>query len=192
MGSYYYLASQLPYLIRGTKPPMSSAEFKLLAETLMDADDADLLEHLFLDPDPTYTEHGHSTGSRFIDGWREWERTLRLNMARHRSLKLKRENVAMEEPPAFPVDAAAAAVKAVVATESPLEGEILIDRARWRAIDILAGRDIFHRNAIYAYYLKLLILERRQSFNAELGFAEYKSLYASIIERAQHSVGEPK
>jgi len=47
-------------------------------------------------------------------------------------------------------------------------------------------------NNIYAYYLKLLLLERRQSFNTEKGFAEYKTLYAEILESAQKSPGETK
>jgi hypothetical protein len=179
---------------------MSSAAFKTLAESLMEESDADLMDHLYLDPDPvrageegpSYADHAHSTGCEFIDRWRDWERTLRLNAARHRAIKTKRENGAPVEPPVFPADAASAAVKAVVGTESPLDAEILIDKARWNTIEVLAGNDYFDRNTVFAYYLKLVLLERKASFKTEEGFAEYKSLYASILESAQHSVGEPK
>jgi hypothetical protein len=46
----------------------------------------------------------------------------------------------------------------------------------------------FDRSTIYAYLLKLMILERRASFKTEIGFTEYKSLYASILESAQSGV----
>jgi hypothetical protein len=188
---------------------MSSAAFRDLAKPLLDAPDAALLDLVDLDPQPpkageegpSYADNAPASGSDFIDHWREWERSLRLNMARHRAIKTKRDGGAPVEPPIHPADAAAAAVKAVVATESPLEAEILIDKARWNAIDYLQGIDYFDRNTIYAYLLKLIILERRVSFKAETGFAEYKSLYTSILdsvekgslpEQAKSPAGEPK
>jgi hypothetical protein len=186
---------------------MSSAAFRDLAKSLLDGQDAALLDMVGLEPapansgeGPAYADNAPASGSEFIDRWREWERGLRLNMARHRAIKTKRENGAPVEPPIHPADAAAAAVKAVVATESPLEAEILIDKARWNAIEYLQGIDFFDRNTIYAYLLKLILLERRASFKTEEGFAEYKSLYASILASAEKGglgeqaspVGEPK
>jgi hypothetical protein len=175
---------------------MSSSAFKALAESLMKTEDIALMDHLYFDPDPpkegdkhpSYWDHAPSTGCDFIDNWRDWERTLRLNCARHRAIKLKREGAAPIEPPLFPADAAAIAVKAVVGTASPLEAEIMIDRARWHAIEVMAGNDFFDRNIIFAYYLKLVLLERKESFDAEVGFTEYKSLYASVLDSATAAV----
>jgi hypothetical protein len=198
VGAYYYLAAQLPYLVYGQKPPMSSLAFKELARTLLDGGDARLLDLVDLDPQPpgvmegpSYSESSAASGSDFIDHWREWERTLRLNLARHRSIKLKREKDAPVDPPAFPNDAAAVA-KSAVGAETPLEGEIMIDKARWNAIEAFQGGDCFDRNIIFAYLLKLVLLERQTSFNAQEGLSEYKSLYASISDRVQVPVGEPK
>jgi len=199
VGSYYYLMAQLPYLTYEQKPHISSGAFKSLAESLMDKEDAKLLDCLSLDPSPqsggegpSYTEASPSTGCDFIDNWREWERVLRLNLAKHRAIHLKRENPSALEPPFMPSDAVAAAVKAVTGDSSPLDAEILIDKARWNAIDTLAGNDYFNRNSVYAYFLKLLLIERRQAFNTDKGFSEYKSLYAEIIESAHNSLGVPK
>ena len=89
------------------------------------------------------------------------------------------------EPPLFPADAVAAAAKAAVATESPLEAEFVLDKARWDAIEGLQGIDNFDRNIVYAYLLKLILLERHQAFKVEEGFTEYKSLYASILGSVQ-------
>jgi len=198
VASYHYLMAQLPYLIYEQKPPMSSVGFKALAETQLSEEDAALLDCLSLDPDPenifvpSYAELTPSTGCGFIDSWREWERSLRLNLARNRAVKLKRDNLSALEPPFYPVEAVAAASKALNAEISPLDGESIIDKARWSAIDALAGIDYFDRNSVYAYFLKLMLIERRMSFNAERGFTEYKSLYASIIESEHNSLGVPK
>ena len=196
MGSYYYLTAQLPFLIYEQKPPMSSSSFKALAGSLMLEEDAVFLDVILLDTKPrggsdgSYAEPAPLSGCDFIDNWREWERVLRLNLAKHRAIKIKRD-VSAFEPPCYPADAASVAVKAVNGELSPLETEIFIDKARWNAIDALAGNNYFDRNIIFAYFLKLLLLERRQLFNVERGFAEYKSLYADIIESAQNA-GEHK
>jgi len=193
VGSYYYLVSQLPHLIYGLPPPIPSAEFREFVKPLMDEDDAALIDLISLDPQPvsaegpSYAENAPASGSEFIDGWRDWERALRLNLARYRAARLKREGGAPLDPPAVPADAAAAA-KAVTDAGSPLEGEILIDKARWSAIEYLQGGSYFGRNTVFAYLLKLILLERRMSFDNEKGSAEYESLYASILDSVQSGV----
>jgi hypothetical protein len=194
----------------GEHPPMSSAAFRDLAGSLMGGEDAALLDQVSLDPEPRAKPWGKEAGSPaleggpvyaellpsgcvFIDRWREWERTLRLNLAQARAQRTKREGGVPVEPPGHPAEAAATALNAM-AVEAPLEAELFLDRARWNAIEELQGINYFSRNTVYAYLLKLLLLERHSLFDTEAGFAEYKSLYASILERAQgvSPVGESK
>ena len=204
MGEYYYLMAQLPYLMYDKKPPMSSEKFKELASSQLNKADASFLEHLSLDiegyadtsdSDSSENTMGaysgpqgetYATGCDFVDRWNDWERTLRLNLARHRSLKLYPNKTYTIDPPVVPDDAYAAAALVFTQDGSPLDGELLLDKARWNAIDLMTGNDYFHENNVYAYYLKLLILERRELFDAEKGFAEYKSLYAQIFERSHN------
>jgi len=192
VGQYYYLVPQLPYLVFGQTPPMTPEAFRELATPLLDGCDAALLDALGsgLKP-PSGAAAEVSSGSDFIDGWREWERILRLNLVKYRGAKLKREAPATE-PPVLPSDAVSAASKA--AQESPLEGELTIDRARWHAIDtLLEGSGPFDRNVVFAYLLKLIILNRQALFQTERGFSEYKSLYASILEKSGNlSAGDNK
>jgi len=184
---YYYLMSQLPYLYYDQKAPMSSEAFKEITKSQMSKNDAALIDYLSLDTDDE--AEVISTGCDFIDAWRSWERALRFNLARYRSLKLFNDVAETAEPPVVPADAVTAAAAAFTQDGSPLDGEILIDKARWAAIDLLTtGIDYFHKNNAFAYYLKLLLLERRQLFNAETGFSEYKSLYAEIMENGQSCV----
>jgi hypothetical protein len=180
---------------------MSSEEFRELAMPLLSEQDAAFLDLIGFDPQlpvpneknpkPSYAEAIPSCGCDFIDNWRDWERTLRLNLAKLRFAKLKRQGAAPVEAPAYPSDAAATATKAL--QESPLEGENLINKARWSAIDNMQGNDYFDRNTVFAYLLKIMILERQASFQTETGFTEYKSLYASILEQSGTlSAGESK
>ena len=188
MGYYFYLGAQLPYLIYGQSPPMSPLTFKAMAWEQLSPADAVLLDYCTLDPDPpgdspaqgtTYSEPPPRTSSEFINRWKEWERTLRLNLVRLRALKQKREGTAAEAPD-FPTDAASAAKNAIT-IESPLEAELFLDKARWDAIENFQGIDVFNERAIYAYLLKLLLMERRMAFRTEEGYEEYKGLYAAIL-----------
>jgi hypothetical protein len=133
---------------------------------------------------PSYAEYVASSGCEFVDRWRDWERTLRLTLAKHRAIKTKWDDASVE-PPIFPADAVSVAVKAAVGTENPLEAEILIDKARWNTIEVTLTGDYFGRNTVFAYLLKLLLLERSELFQTEAGFTEYNSLYSSILEKAQ-------
>jgi hypothetical protein len=212
VGSYYYLAAQLPCLIYGQNPTMSSFAFREMVRPLLEEKDAYFLDLCYLDPagvapdekdashsvieedGPAYADNAHASGSDFIDNWRIWERTLRLNLARYRSQKIKREGGVLVEPPAFPADAVSAALRAAAA-ESALDAELILDRARWDAIDYLQGIDYFDRNTVYAFLLKLMLLERKAAFKVEEGFSEYKALYASILEGVELGMspgGEPK
>jgi len=185
---YYYLGAQLPYLIYGQTPPMTSKAFKELASELMGSSGAALLEYCTLDPAPpkeenkgaAYAEPAPATSSSLINKWKEWERTLRLNLAKNRSLKLKREASTLGDAPAVPADAALAA-KNAMAMESPLEAELHLCRAQWDAIESFQGLSSFSESSMYAYMLKLLIMERMSAFKTEEGHNEYKALYAAIL-----------
>jgi hypothetical protein len=184
--AYYYLMAQLPSLIYGQPAPMSSARFRDLASQALSPEDAALLGSFTLNPFSASSAGnlsggGGAGGCDFLDKWREYEAALRLNLARYRGAKIKRE--APADAPEYPADAAAAA-KAAAAMDSPLEAEIFLDGARWRAIELFQGLDYFDRNTVYAYLLKLLLLERRACFRTEEGFAEYKGLYAAVMEAA--------
>ena len=174
MASYYYLAAQLPYLTYGQSVPMSSSAFRELAQKHLSSSDMAALEQCTLEPEFA----GNAALSSFADKWKEWEGALRLNLAKNRARKLKREGI--PAAPDFPFEAASAA-KAACAIESPFEAEIFLDKARWDAIESFQGLDIFSEDAIYAYMLKLLLMERRMAFNAEEGYTEYKALYAAIL-----------
>jgi len=158
---------------------MSSAEFRELARDKMSSAEASVLDYCTLDP-------GFSappTHSAFINRWREWEKALRLNLGKSRAQKLKRSEVSTRDAadaPEHPADAVTAA-KNALALESPLDAEIFLDKARWDAIETFQGINTFSEDAMYAYLLKLLLMERRTAFKHEEGITEYQALYAAIL-----------
>lgn len=196
MAAFYYLIPQLPSLNYNAPAPMTTADFLDLCKTKLSVAEFSLLEECSLDPDPlntegvSYAESASDSASSFIDAWREWERALRLNLARYRGQKLKRES-GLVEPPEYPASAVASA-KAASAFDSPLEAELFLDQARWNTIEALQGLNYFGENMIYAYLLKLRLLERKALFKAEEGFTEYKALYAAILSAGNANTGDLK
>lgn len=180
---YYYFIPQLAHLSYGQLPPEPAEAFRARAMALIDRADAALLAGLALGLEP----EAKPSGCDLIDGWREWETALRLNLARLRTKALGRSEE-LPSAPAFPASAVQAAARAMEA-ESPLEAERIADRARWDAVQALQGGELFHRRTVFAHLMKLLILERQASFQAEAGFSQYKSLYDSILERAPGEAG---
>jgi hypothetical protein len=177
VGNYYYFVAQLPYINYGDIPPMSSESFVELCEALLKPSDYALTKFCTLDA-KTAIETAVGTGSDFIDDWLLRERTLWLNLAALRAGRLHRPIPA--DPP-HDAPRAEAVAKAAFAMDDPLQAELYIDRARWGAVDAMVGMNYFSVNTIFAYLIKLRLLERKQLFKTEEGFSEYKALYAAIM-----------
>jgi hypothetical protein len=163
------------------------AFIELCRHNLKSADFAQLEYCAFDAPeDSGRDEEPAATPSGFINAWRKRERTLRLTLAAGRAGRIKWDGPAPRIP-ASPHDPTEAEVqaRAALAMDNPLEAEVFLDKGRWDAIENLQGTDYFGVNTIYAYLLKLRLLERRSLFKTEEGFSEYKTLYASITETGE-------
>jgi len=182
--NYYYFAATLPWLNYDDKPPMSSEEFRNQCYALLKPSDAALLRFCYYDP-MLAVETVQPTGSDFIDLFMARERTLNLNLAFLRAAKLKRPSPG--DPP-HEVPRAEAVAKAAFDMNDPLEATIYIDKARWGALDAMIGLNSFGVNNIYAFLMKLQLLERRQKFDAEKGVAAYRELYNSILNEYNSKV----
>jgi hypothetical protein len=180
VGGYYYFASQLPAIFYGDVPPMSSVEFRELCAALLKPSDFALVKYCTLDAD-VVLETVATTGCAFIDEWLARERNLRVSLAAFRSGKLHRSFSGDAPDEASRSESAAAAF----AMDDPLEAELFMDKARWDAVELMAGIDYFDVNNIFSYLIKLQLLERKQLFKTEEGFSEYKALYASIMDASR-------
>jgi hypothetical protein len=184
VGNYYYFVAQLPYVNYGDVPPMSTGYFLELCQALLKPADFALTRYCTLDA-KVAIETAASTGSAFVDDWLARERTLWLNLAALRAGKLHRPIPA--DPP-HDAPRAEAVAKAAFAMDDPLQAELYIDRARWGAVEAMIGMNYFSVNTIFAYIIKLQLLERKQLFKTDEGFSEYKTLYAAIMAASKSTV----
>lgn len=119
--------------------------------------------------------------SPLLDGYYAWERSFRAALARIRASRLGRS---FAEVAVRADEGAAMQARAVAQAASPLEGELAIERERWAKVDSFLGYDRFGFEAIAAYRLHLLSLERMESLEAERGEQGYKATYSAILDAA--------
>ena len=179
---YYFIAS-LPHINYGDKPPMSSAEFREQCGIFLNSSDFKLLRFCRYDPQLAI-ETVKSTGSDFIDLLMQRERILHLTLASLRAAKLNRPAPA-EVPQDVP--RAVAAAKSAFDMDDPLDAALSIDRARWGVLDEMVGINFFGVNNVFAYLLKLQLLERKQGFDVKKGFVAHQELHDTILNEYNNS-----
>jgi hypothetical protein len=123
------------------------------------------------------------TGSALLDRLFEWERVLRFALAGIRAVRMKKERSSAEfngaaqgiSPDILQIARTAAGF------ESPLEAERFLDEKRKEALSNFTGFDAFAADAVFAYALRLKLLERASRFNEESGMTSYRTIYNQIL-----------
>jgi hypothetical protein len=184
---YYYFAATLPSLMPSSEAPMSSAEFLERARDHLDPEDMRALEAATLLSPPDGADPATACSS-LLAAYYAWERELRDELVLLRARRLGRAS----EPWLRPTggrgadDSARAAAQAAFAAESPLEGELVLERERWSRIDALRTLHSFDLESLAAYRLQLQVLERLDALRAERGETGYRETYAAILGAADH------
>jgi hypothetical protein len=190
--NYYYFVATLSHINYGDKPPVSSKEFREQCEQFLHKSDAALIDYCIYDPKLSI-ETVAPTGSAFIDLVILRERILNLTLANLRAAKLKRP--ALEEPPASMPRTKTEATTAFE-MDDPLEAMLFIDRGRWgflnEIFDEVVGGNYFSVNSVFAYLLKLQLLERKQIFDVKKGTDVYHELYNTILRNFNNMEKEDK
>jgi hypothetical protein len=174
--SYYYLIAQLPLLRYGQPAPLSPEDFLQKYGQFIDKGDMKQLRACSLG-----VHTGKPSSSALVSKWQARERTLFFTLAK---LRAARSGFPMPKGDFAEDEAVSAQAKAAFAMEDPLQAEHYLDEGRWKALESFLGMEYFGADVVFAYYIKLLLLARRASFDMDVGFAEYKALYAGILENA--------
>ena len=182
--NYYYFISSLPHLNYGDKPPISSEEFREQCYNFLSKQDAAFIKYCCYNA-KLAVQTVERTGSAFIDLLMLRERIASLTLANLRAAEYKRPPVG-DVPQDVP--RAEANAKAVYAIDDPLEAELAMDRARWGVLDEMVGTNYFGVNTVFAYLLKLQLLERKRRFDAQKGAANYRELYNLILNEYNSKV----
>lgn len=176
MGGWYYLMSQLPSIsVSSDKPlPVTEEYFVDLCSRFMDAKSIKILKGLSLEP----PREGVRTGSVFLDAWYENERLLRFALAKIRALKMKKD---VEIPMLSISPDIVQAARTACGIDSPLAAEQYLNEVRFSLLDRFAPADQFSTDAVFAYALKLKLVQRMKSFTEEAGAASYRTIYDQIL-----------
>jgi len=179
--AYYYLVSQLPNISAAESKsalPLSSAGYKELCCRFISDKEKAIIEGLSLVP----PKDALSTGSNFLDIWYEKERYLRFALAQIRAQKMKKDPVSL--PAGLTADILQAA-RTAVGMDSPYSAEQYLFEYRIKLLDELKPLDSFTIDAVYAYGIKLLLVERMKKFDVENGKASYHNIYDKILGEKQ-------
>ena len=176
--AYYYLVSRLPNISAGESKanlPLNTNQFRELAGRFISPKEKSVLEGLSLVP----SKELESTGSAFLDIWYEKERNLRCALAQIRAQKMKKDSIPL--PPGCTADIISAA-RTAVGMDSPLSAEQFLYDYRLRLLDDLRPLDSFSIDAVYAYGIRLMLVERMRKFEVENGKTSYHKIYDEILD----------
>lgn len=177
MKEQYYLVSQLPDIsAAGEKStlPITEKYYRDLCSRFLDPKDVKVLNNLSLTP----SREAESTGSVFLDAWYNNERCLRYALAQVRAQKMKKD--AGSIPVSISGDIVQAA-RTAVGMDSPLSAEQFLYEYRISYLNAIQPMDSFSVDAVFAYGIRLMLLERIKKFNAEKGTDSYHKIYDTIL-----------
>ena len=128
--------------------------------------------------------------STLLMGYYGWERSTRNELVRLRARKLGRNadtyiRSADSTGRVLVDDDASRSALVSFQAESPLDGELALERERWSKLESLCALHAFDIDCLLAYRLELLILERLARLRSETGEVRYKETYAAILGAAQ-------
>ena len=180
----YYLISQLPSLdgISDSAPlPITEERFLELCKRFLSKKAVKELLGLSLVPQ----RNPEKSASPLIDAWNEGESNLRLVLGKLRAEK-------MDKP--FDADnravniALVQAARTAMELESPMEAEKYLNRFRLDFLETLRPMDSFSEDYVFYYWLKLKLISRIRQFDPEIGKAEYRNIYNSIMHKDRSEV----
>ena len=160
---YYYVITSLPYLSLSEELPIRKDDFLANCEKYLKKTDFDILESVSL-----FDAEENEVPLDVIRRFFKWETGLRNSLVRLRAESLGLEPDEFVRGEIFDHFQALLAEEAFNA-DSPLMAEEILNKARWRYLDELEFGHYFNIESLVIFFIKLQILERISSFDAEEG-----------------------
>ena len=175
MKEQYYLVSQLPDIsAERSVLPITEKYYRDLCSRFLTGRSLELLNKLSLEP----SKMPESTGSSFLDSWYAHERALRYALSQVRAQKLKKD--AIPSPVCITADITQAA-RTAVGMDSPLQAELFLYEYRLSVLNNLQPLDIFSEDYVFAYGIRLMLVQRMKVFDKEKGTDSYHKIYDTIL-----------
>ncbi len=160
---YYYVITSLPYLSLSEELPIRKDGFLANCKVYLKKTDFDILESVSL-----FDAEKDEVSLDVIRCFFKWETSLRNSLVRLRAESLGLEPDEFVRGEIFDHSQALLAEEAFNA-DSPLMAEEILNKARWRYLDELEFEHYFDIERLVIFFIKLQILERISSFDAEEG-----------------------
>jgi len=155
---YPYLIPSLPMLSFGAPAPFSCAQFLERCAELISEDDHKVLRCLSV-------EEPSGVLSPVIKKWLRFNITLKNELVKVRSARKKVSAENYLRPDGYAEPSFYHLALAACRDPRPLEGEKILDIARWNFLDELSFGHYFDFDLVIIYAYKLLILERWERIN---------------------------
>lgn len=169
MVSYFYLISSLPELTVNGNLPITYDEFLNYCQSNVSEKKYELLENLTLD----------ATAGSFMKEWSVVYSKLKNELNYQRSMKMGKTHSNI-----YDKDATITKMIAdVLDAKNPFEAERLLIKYEFEMLETLVGLHTFDEYALFAYAIKLKLLERLNCFNIEQGKAEFKKLFDTVQQK---------
>jgi hypothetical protein len=181
LDKYYYLISSLPLLFFDTEKFPQREEFLEQCRMSMNPVEFDILESCSIEL--TNADDGLP---QVLKDWYSWEASMRNELALLRSKKLNFSEEYFVKS-SVSDNLIRESAKKAFDEKSPLNAEIILDKARW---DYLSDNELGHYfdlTFIIIYYLKIQLLQRQADFITEKGITEFSRIKDKIFQRINHS-----
>ncbi len=165
--SLIYLISSLPMLSFDARPSITSSKFVEACREQLSAAEATAAEALL---------SGGSSAHPFVAAWRDKDAILRNAVAEQRARLAGKEASRWLHPVQGCDSRIESLVEDAFQENDPLKREKELDKARWLIVEELQGFDPLDINVIFAYAVKLAILFRWFSLNADQGRQTFETL----------------
>ena len=178
MSKQYYLVSQLPDIsASGEKStlPITESYYRNLCSRFLEHSQLNILNSMTLEAPRECVK----TGSDFLDKWYDNERSLRFALYQIRAQKMKKD--LPQIPFTIPGDIVQAA-RTALGMDSPLSAEQFLFEYRISVLNNLQPLDPFSTDYVYAYGIRLMLLERMKKFDRVKGTESYHKIYETILD----------
>lgn len=159
MDKYYYLISQLPLLQFGKKTYLTKEFFLEEAEKWLDFSDFNELKKAGL------YDLSQKARTCFLRNYKEFELALRKELVLYRENKKRQSQYQPRKP-----------LTKEFLEGNPLEVEKKLFFLLWETVEELSQGFTFSREAVFAYFIKLQILEAVSKFDKEEGIQKFDEL----------------
>jgi hypothetical protein len=157
---------------------LSQEEFLDCCESTISPKDFQVLKSAGIIPTPQ-----EETGHPVLDKWNSWERSLRNDL-----VKMRAGHKGVDAEKYFLEGSVETGVYNIArdayTAATPLEAEMILDRARWAYLENLEAGHHFDLGKLIVYYLQLQLLQRKARMVKEQGKTSFDEIYAAITERA--------